>query len=148
MSLALALVGAVAYRRKVAIWIWTSVFFGLFTLGPLLQINGRYLFDMDGLATTVPLPFLLLHFLPVIKANRAPNRNSVMLMLGLAVLAGYGAYWLLNRLAKWQAKRSAQPTQTSSQPSVTLASAPRRLSLAPSTPVSCRHRSLCRPDSL
>ncbi len=97
-SLALAIVGAVAYRRKVAVWIWTSVLFGVFTLGPLLQINGQYLFDFDGLESTFPLPFLLLHYIPVIKANRAPNRNSVLLMLGLAVLAGYGAYWLLERV--------------------------------------------------
>ncbi len=98
VTLALALIGAFAYRRKVAVWIWTSVIFGVLTLGPLLQINGRYRFDLDGLETTVPLPFALLHFIPVIKANRAPNRNSVILMLGLAVLAGYGVYWLMTRL--------------------------------------------------
>ena len=98
VTLALALIGAFAYRRKVAVWIWTSVIFGVLTLGPLLQINGRYRFDLDGLETTVPLPFALLHFIPVIKANRAPNRNSVILMLGLAVLAGYGVYWLITRL--------------------------------------------------
>ncbi len=98
MTLALAVVGGIAYRRKVSIWLWTSLMFGVLTLGPLLQINGRYRFDLDGLETTVPLPFALLHFLPVIKANRAPNRNSVLLMLGLAVLAGYGVYWLLGWL--------------------------------------------------
>jgi len=97
-TLALASIGAFAYRRKVVTWIWTSVIFGVLTLGPLLQINGRYRFDLDGLETTVPLPFALLHFIPVIKANRAPNRNSVILMLGLAVLAGYGVYWLMTQL--------------------------------------------------
>jgi len=106
-SLALALLGAFAYRRKVAVWIWTSVLFGLFTLGPLLQINGRSQFDLDGLPVNVPLPFALLHFIPVIKANRAPNRNSVLLMLGLAVLAGYGVYWLLARVGAWQSKRTS-----------------------------------------
>ena len=99
-SLALALVGAFAYRRKVATWIWTAVIFGVLTLGPLLQINGRSIFDFDGLQTTFPLPFIVLHYLPVIKANRAPNRNSVLLMLGLAVLVGYGVYWILGKLAK------------------------------------------------
>ncbi len=105
VSLALAFVGAFAYRRKVATWIWTSVLFGLFTLGPLLQINGRSVFDLDGLETTVPLPYIVLHFLPVVKANRAPNRNSVLLMLGLAVLAGYGAYWLLEKVRGWDTRR-------------------------------------------
>ncbi len=107
VSLALALVGALAYRRKVAVWIWTSVIFGLFTLGPLLQIDGQSVFDLDGLQTTVPLPFIVLHFLPVIKANRAPNRNSVMFMLGIAVLAGYGVDWLLEKLVRLSQGRAA-----------------------------------------
>ncbi len=97
-SLALALFGAFIYRHRVRIWTWTCLIFGLFTLGPFLQINGRYLFDMDGVAATFPLPYALLHYLPIIKANRAPNRNSVVLMLGLAVLVGYGVNWLLRRL--------------------------------------------------
>ncbi|MEZ4614837.1 MAG: hypothetical protein R2867_04870 [Caldilineaceae bacterium] len=63
-------------------------------LGALLQINGRYRFDLDGVEATF-LPFAALHYLPIIKANRAPNRNSVLLMLGLAVLVGYGVKWLL-----------------------------------------------------
>jgi len=99
VSLALALFGAFVYRRRVRIWIWTCLIFGLFTLGPFLQINGRYQFDLDGVAATFPLPYVLLHYLPIIKANRAPNRNSVVLMLGLAVLIGYGAHWLLRRVA-------------------------------------------------
>ena len=98
MTLTLALVGAVMFWRKVRIWVWTSIVFGVLTLGPLLQINGRYRFDLDGLETTAPLPFALLHFIPIIKANRAPNRNSVLLMLGIAVLVGYGVYWLLERI--------------------------------------------------
>ncbi|MBW7883130.1 MAG: hypothetical protein H3C34_10920 [Caldilineaceae bacterium] len=109
ITFGLALIGALAYRRKVAIWIWTAVTFGVLTLGPLLQINGRSRFDIDGLETTVPLPYLLLHFVPVIKANRAPNRNSVLLMLGLAVLAGYGVYWLVTRLRQQGAEPSGQP---------------------------------------
>ena len=99
-TLTLAVGGGIAYWRKVRAWVWTSLSFGVLTLGPLLQINGRYRFDLDGLETTVPLPFALLHFIPVIKANRAPNRNSVLLMLGLAVLAGYGVYWLLGWLQR------------------------------------------------
>jgi hypothetical protein len=99
VCLALALVGVIRYRRRVALWTWTSVLFGLFTLGPFLQINGRYRFDLDGVEATFPLPYALLHYLPIIKANRAPNRNSVLLMLGLAVLAGYGCYWLWQKLA-------------------------------------------------
>jgi hypothetical protein len=97
VSLALAALGAYIYRRKVAVWIWTSVIFAIFTLGPFLQINGRYRFDLDGVEATFPLPFALLHYLPIVKANRAPNRNSVVLMLGMAVLAGFALFWLLQK---------------------------------------------------
>ncbi len=97
-SLALALLGWLTHRRRVRIWSWTALVFGLFTLGPFLQIDGRYRFDLDGVETSFPLPYALLHYIPIVKANRAPNRNSVLLMLGLAVLAGYGAFWLLEKL--------------------------------------------------
>ncbi|MBC8448565.1 MAG: hypothetical protein H8D78_12530 [Chloroflexi bacterium] len=97
-TLALALLGLFRYRRRVRLWGWTTLIFGLFCLGPLLQINGRYRFDLDGLEATFPLPYALLHYIPIVQANRAPNRNSVLLMLGLAVLAGYGTFWLLQKI--------------------------------------------------
>jgi hypothetical protein len=107
IALALAILGAWTGRRTLKPWIWTAVVFGVLALGPLLQIGGRYRFSLDNMlpeGVTLPLPFTLLHFIPFINGNRAPNRNSVILMLALAVLAGYGAAWLLGRVAngKWQ----------------------------------------------
>ncbi|MEJ2210673.1 MAG: hypothetical protein P8129_16765, partial [Anaerolineae bacterium] len=99
-GLALAVVGAVRYRRRLAAWIAALVVLVTFSLGPLLQINGRSTFDFDGLAANVPLPFILLHYIPIVKANRVPNRFSVVLMLALAVLAAFGAYWLLRQLGR------------------------------------------------
>lgn len=101
VSGALALLGLVVYRRRLRVWWWTAVTFGLFTLGPFLQINGQYRFNLDGVETSFPLPYALLHYLPIIKANRAPNRNSVLLMLAVAVLAAYGGYWVIGRLGDW-----------------------------------------------
>jgi hypothetical protein len=95
---ALALLGALIGRQRVLVWIWTTLTFGLFTLGPFLQINGRYRFDLDGVVTSFPLPYTLLHYIPIVKANRAPNRNSVLLMLGLTVLVGYAIYWILRKV--------------------------------------------------
>jgi len=98
VTLALALLGGWAGRRHLKGWIWSALIFGVLCLGPLLQINGRYRFSLDNLlpeGVTVPLPFALLHFIPFVSANRAPNRNSVILMLALAVLAGYGAWRVL-----------------------------------------------------
>ena len=98
---ALALLGLLVYRGRARIWAWTALIFGLFTLGPFLQINGQYRFNLDGVETSFPLPYALLHYLPIIAANRAPNRNSVVLMLAVAVLAAYGANWVIGRLGDW-----------------------------------------------
>ena len=97
VTLALAFLGLLAYRRRVAAWGWNALLFAVFCLGPLLQINGRSRFNLDGLEVTFPLPFVVLHYIPIVRANRVPNRFSVVLMLALAVLAGYGALFLLTR---------------------------------------------------
>ena len=102
VTLALALMGAWLGRKRLRPWTWSALVFGVLALGPLLQIGGRYRFSLDNMlpeGVTFPLPFSLLHFIPFINANRAPNRNSAILMLALAVLAAYGAAWLLWRIA-------------------------------------------------
>jgi len=106
--LALALLGCVFAWHRVRAWAWGALLFALLTLGPLLQINGRYLFSFDNLlreqglehGVTIPLPFALLHYLPIVRANRVPNRFSVVLVLALAVLVGHGAMTLFHRLTR------------------------------------------------
>jgi hypothetical protein len=115
VTLALALLGAWRWRVQARAWAWTGLVFGLLCLGPLLQIHGRYRFSLDNLlpeGVTFPLPFALLHFIPLVNANRAPNRNSVILMLALAVLAAYATAWLLGRMGEW-ANRQMTNTCTS-----------------------------------
>ncbi len=98
VTLALALIGALVSGRQGRPWRWTALLFGFFCLGPLLQINGRYEFSLDRLlgerGVTFPMPFALLHYIPFAKANRAPNRNSVVLMLGIAELAAFAVAWI------------------------------------------------------
>jgi hypothetical protein len=116
VSAALALLGAIIYRRQVKIWTWTALIFGIFTLGPFLQINGRYRFDLDGVETSFPLPFALLHYIPIVKANRAPNRNSVLLMLGLAVLAAFAVYWIGERIKKKELRMGSEAVRKLATP--------------------------------
>lgn len=98
-TLGLALLGAVVGGRRARPWLAIALVAGLLALGPLLQINGQSLFDLDGLQVTAPLPYIVLHYLPFVKGFRAPNRFSIMLMQALAVLAGFGVAWLLSRLS-------------------------------------------------
>ena len=105
-TLLLAVVGGIAFFKQVKVWLLAALVFAVFTLGPLLQIRGRFLFPLDNLLReqgiaqdiTFPLPFALLHYIPIIRANRVPSRFSVVLTLALAVLAAYGTYWLLQRV--------------------------------------------------
>lgn len=100
---ALALVGLIVHRRHVSKWAVLALLFALFSLGPLLHINGQTQFDLDGLQMTVPLPYIVLHYVPLLKANRVPSRNMTMLMLMLAILAGYGTFWLQEKVTNWRA---------------------------------------------
>ncbi len=100
VTLALALLGLFVARRAARVWGWAGLIFALLCLGPFLQINGRWQFDLDGIPVTIPMPFALLHYIPFVRGNRAPNRNSVLLMLALAMLVAYGLSWLWPRLAR------------------------------------------------
>ena len=88
--LALALCGLWTGRRRPDILFWAAVtaLFMWLTLGPTLRVN--------GVDTGIPGPFALLQQLPFFKGNRYPSRYSVMVLLGLAVLAAAGvdALWV------------------------------------------------------
>jgi hypothetical protein len=116
-TMGLALLGIWRARGRRWPWVWTAIVFGVLALGPLLQINGRYRFSLDGLlpdGVTLPLPFTLLHFIPFVNANRAPNRNSVILMLALSVLAAYAVAWLLGAIDR-RVRRRAGPSSSGSR---------------------------------
>ena len=124
-TLALALLGAVVGGRRSRAWAAIALIAGLLALGPLLQINGQALFDLDGLAVNFPLPYLVLHYLPFIKGFRAPNRFSIDLMQALAVLAGFGAAWLLGKVAGGGEEKETREIRETEQEVETPVSSPR-----------------------
>jgi len=91
ITLALALYGTVRWldRGVVRFWVITTSAFLLLSLGPTARFN--------GIDLSIPLPFQLLQRLPFFNANRYPGRISVMVVMGLAVLASFGI------LSLWQA---------------------------------------------
>ncbi|NLE77216.1 MAG: hypothetical protein GX605_10765 [Chloroflexi bacterium] len=103
--LALAALGWLWRRRSVRAWLWTAGLSAVFSLGPLLQINGQAVFDLDGLKVNFPMPFILLHYIPVVQGNRAPNRFSVILLLAVAVAAAYGLACLIGSARRRLARR-------------------------------------------
>ncbi|MCB0062097.1 MAG: hypothetical protein KDE19_08285 [Caldilineaceae bacterium] len=72
-------------------WIAMTGFFWWLTLGAEV----RWL----GTGTGVPGPFALISQLPFFSGNRYPSRYSVMLMLGVALLAAAGISCLVSRIS-------------------------------------------------
>jgi hypothetical protein len=83
------------FRHKLAFWWLSALGYMVLSLGPVLHVNGVSQFDFDGLKVRIALPFILLHYVPLIKANRVPNRFSIMTTLCLAVPVGFAVAWLL-----------------------------------------------------
>ncbi len=99
MVLVLSLVAVLkAPREETRFWSLSALAFFVLSLGPFLHIHGKDIWKLNGMAITFPLPNLLLHFIPGLRALRVSSRFSVMLMLTLAVLVGYGTKHLLKRL--------------------------------------------------
>jgi hypothetical protein len=104
-TLVLAAVAWWRWRGVVRLWVAGLLGFMLLALGPVLQIAGKYQWSFDnvlgnGGTTAIPLPFILLHYIPIVQGNRAANRFSVVLMLCAALLVGYGLLALGKRLPK------------------------------------------------
>jgi hypothetical protein len=97
-TLGLALVGAWVFRKSLSAWIASAVTFAVLSFGPLLHINGQSVFDLDGIQVTLPMPFLILHYIPFLKENRVPNRFGILVILSLAVLAAFAAAWAMQKL--------------------------------------------------
>ena len=104
-TLLLCVLAIVRFRRQVSAWAVGLLTFMMLALGPVLQVGGHYLWTFDnvlpnGQPTAVPLPFILLHYIPFVKGNRAANRFSVVLMLCAAVLVGYALWWVAQTVQK------------------------------------------------
>ena len=57
-------------------------------LGPFLKIFNRWFINLDGVAVVIPLPFLILHYLPGLSTLRVPSRfTPVFVFLSLIVVA-------------------------------------------------------------
>jgi Interleukin-like EMT inducer len=106
----LALFGAVRSFWRVRLWIGAALVFAVLSLGPLLHINGVSQFDLDGLTVTFPLPYLVLHYIPVLRENRTPNRYSILVTLSLAILIAYGVWWLLFYASRFASRFSRRPS--------------------------------------
>ena len=81
-------------------WLWLTLVFFLLSLGPLLHIGGDFVFAVGDWRFAVPLPYLGVRYVPLIKGARVAARCDIMVMLGLAVLSAFGLRYWLRRAAR------------------------------------------------
>lgn len=123
--LALSIYGAIRTGWiKSRLWIILALVFAILALGPGLHILGQFQFTwlagmrMGSIAQSlgvpmkpewivtfdaapmIPLPAAVFQLLPVFKWYRAAGRLTIMVMLALATLAGYGSALLIGKLGR------------------------------------------------
>ncbi|HVW34853.1 MAG TPA: hypothetical protein VHL53_20130 [Acidimicrobiia bacterium] len=88
------------------LWLLLAAVFVLLSFGPFLHVHGKHgaHFTQYGIKFSYPMPYFLLHFLPVVNGIRVPGRFSVVGILALDVLAAVA----LARLSRLLGRRSAR----------------------------------------
>ena len=108
IALALAVVGALIWRRRAGLWIAGALFFFAMALGPVIHFGNITAAEIPE-ATELPLHFtpfgILAYFSDFVRLSRSVSRYAVMVQLCVSVLAGMGLAALLTRL---QAARAPQ----------------------------------------
>jgi hypothetical protein len=85
--------------KEVRFWVVALAVFLVLSLGPVLQLDGIVLVPVPGVvpfvnAVPVPLPYIVLMFVPVFSIARVPARWDIMVMLCVSVLSGYAIQYL------------------------------------------------------
>ena len=97
-TMLLALLAIIKIRSsKTRFWLYSALIYFILTLGPLLHINGVVTIPIEGCTATILLPYAFLMKIPIFSMARVPSRWTVLIMLSLTVLAGYGLSYLFNR---------------------------------------------------
>jgi hypothetical protein len=83
-----AVATAIVLRRRPGLlfWAWLALAAWILSLGPIVYIWGQHFF----FGTRVPMPYSLLYYVPFFNIMRVPSRFTLLVMLALAVLVGYG----------------------------------------------------------
>jgi hypothetical protein len=76
---------------KQGFWIIAAVFFLVLSFGPHLMLFSKHY-------TWIPLPYLLLQRIPILKIVRIPIRFMVMVMFSCSILAGYACWDIFRKI--------------------------------------------------
>jgi len=94
-AMALGAYGLVKERRKTKFWLFSFLLFTTLSFGPVLQVFGQ----SEFLGLTIPLPYLILYYVPFINVIRSANRFIVMSILSLCLASSIGLKRILQRVS-------------------------------------------------
>jgi hypothetical protein len=83
--------------KEIKFWSLSGIVFFVLSLGPILHINGIIEISLEGYISYIPLPYIILMKIPLFSLARVPSRWTVLLMMSLSVLVGYGLKYLFSR---------------------------------------------------
>lgn len=78
------------FKATIKPYVFTSFAFLILTLGPFLHIAGRWFIELDdGIRLVMPLPYILLHYVPFLGNIRVPGRLIVGFIFFAYVVSAY-----------------------------------------------------------
>jgi hypothetical protein len=86
--------------KEVKFWAISTIIFIIFSLGPVLHINGIFRGTIEGINFAIPLPYAMIMNIPIISIARVPSRWDALIMLNLSVLAAYGLSYIFSKFEK------------------------------------------------
>jgi len=86
-------------------FLFTSIVFFILTLGPFLHVFGHWALTVDeGIKIVIPLPYIILHYIPLLNNIRVPGR----LIVGFIFFAYIVCAYLINYFLKNKSIRFKQ----------------------------------------
>lgn len=91
-------------RDKIKPFFITSVVFIILTLGPFLHVFGHWGLTVDeGIRIVIPLPYILLHYIPFLNNIRVPGRLIVGFIFFAYIVSAYLiTYFLRNKTKRFR----------------------------------------------
>lgn len=91
-------------KENVKPFLFTSIIFFILTLGPFLHVFGHWSLTVDdGIRIVIPLPYIILHYIPFLSNIRVPGRLIVGFIFFAYIVCAYIInYFLKNKSIRFK----------------------------------------------
>lgn len=86
--------------KNIKINLFVSLTFAVLTLGPFLKFFNRWMINLDGVMLIIPMPFLALHYIPVLNMLRAPMRFTPIFVFFAVLVSAYCFDFFIQKIDK------------------------------------------------